>query len=63
MYLDPDFRPKPPKDKPYCCRCQKAIKDTAKAVRVSVDWDTWETKLGGDLLLGPDCFKIISKGI
>ena len=60
MYLDPDFRKDAPKDSAYCVRCQKAIKDTSKAVLVTVNWDNWDVTLGGKELLGKDCFKIIS---
>lgn len=56
--LDPDFR-RDPKTVIYCVRCQKDIADAAKAIRVSVNWDTWEVTLGGDHLLGRDCAKRI----
>ncbi len=67
MYLDPDYRKDPPFDivggrrvsRPHCARCQKEIKDVSKAVRVTVNPDTWDVTLGGDELLGSDCFKTI----
>ncbi len=56
--LDPDFR-KSPKTAIYCCRCQKDIADQTKAVRVTVDWDTWLVIMGGNDLMGRDCAKKI----
>lgn len=63
MYLDPDFRKDAPKDRPYCVRCQKEIKDTSKAIKVNVNWETIQAEVSdnGTYLLGPDCFKIISQ--
>jgi hypothetical protein len=58
--LNPDFRRDAPKDKPYCARCQKEIKDPSKAVRVTADWDTWQVIEGGRELVGADCWKVIS---
>lgn len=54
--IDPDFR-RTPKTNQYCACCQQDIKDAAKALRVTVDWDTWTVTLGGNDLLGPDCAK------
>lgn len=60
--LDPDFRPSPPKNGPYCCRCQKAIK--GKSIRVAVNWETWAVRedINGQDLIGPDCWRIITEG-
>lgn len=63
MYtLDPDFRRKPPKDKPFCVMCQKEIKNTAKAHKVTVNWDNWTFADGGEELLGHDCYTKQTKG-
>jgi len=57
-YLDPDFR-NLPKTETFCVRCQKDMSDATSALRVSVDWDTWDVTLGGDHLMGRDCAKKI----
>lgn len=57
-YLDPDYRKNPPKDKVYCVRCQKAIKDPAKAIKVTVI-DDWFVTEGGTSLIGANCWKKI----
>lgn len=46
-YLDPDYR-KDVKDgvEVWCARCQKEIKDTAKAVKVVVNYDNWDVTEG-----------------
>ena len=63
VYLDPDYRKWPDDSKPYCCRCQKTIKDVTKAVRVSfTDEDRgWHVKRddNGTNLVGADCAKKI----
>lgn len=59
--LDPDFRKNPPKSGPFCVRCQKPIKDPAKAMRVTVDWDNWLVQAGGAELMGADCWRAITK--
>ena len=59
-YLDHDYRKDPPEGKPHCIRCQKAIKDPAKAVKVHMV-DDWNVAEGGDLLIGKDCWKKILK--
>lgn len=56
MRLDPDFR-RDPKTGCYCVNCQKDIQHPEKAIRVTVDWETWRFTLGGDDLLGPECAK------
>lgn len=45
-HLDPDFRKEPDTSKPYCCRCQKVIKDPGKAVEVTVNWENWRVAIG-----------------
>lgn len=32
----------------FCCRCQKEIKDTKKAIPVTVDWNNWIAVKGHD---------------
>jgi hypothetical protein len=59
--LDPDFRKDAPKDRPFCVRCQKEVKDPAKAVKVTVNWDTWQVTEGGNELMGMDCWRAITK--
>lgn len=58
--LDPDFR-RSPKTETFCVRCQKDIFDASKAIRVTVDWNTWETEVdaNGEHLIGRDCAKVI----
>lgn len=58
--LDPDFR-KDPKTDRYCVRCQKDIKPGAVAIRVNVDWDTWQVwrDAAGEHMMGIDCAKKI----
>jgi hypothetical protein len=58
--LDPDFRKDAPTNGLYCVRCQKPIKDASKAVRVTVDWNTWLATEGGEEFMGADCWKTIS---
>lgn len=69
-YLDPDYRKEPPKDVPFCIRCQKPIKNVLTAVRVKMvdDWRVYQcdeksvTKDDkGTLLIGPDCWKKITE--
>lgn len=60
--LDPDFRKDAPKSGPFCVRCQKPIQDPAKAVQVTVDWNTWLVVAGGEDLMGADCWKKITRG-
>jgi len=55
-YIDPDFRKEPNTDKPFCCICQREIKD-GNGVSVTVDWDNWTATEGGKELIGPDCWK------
>ena len=57
--LDPDFRKDAPEGVTYCVRCQKPIKDASKAVRVTVDWNTWLVMEGGEELMGANCWKTI----
>lgn len=46
-YLDPDYRKDVPEGaENWCARCQKVIKDTAKAVKVVVNYDNWEVTEG-----------------
>jgi len=56
--LNPDFR-KNPKTQRFCVRCQKDLNPTAQTVAVTVNWDTWMVRLGGNELLGVDCAKKI----
>jgi hypothetical protein len=74
-YLDPDFRKQTDADKPFCCRCQKPLKDSADeltGIPVTVNWETWEVQRGhnapmdypnqrviGNELIGKDCAKKI----
>lgn len=59
VFLDPDYRKEPDTSNPWCWRCQKAIKDTTKAIRVNViDAMVWPDENGG-ALLGRDCARII----
>lgn len=71
-YLDPDFRKEPNRSKPFCIRCQKEIKNLATAVKVRMvtkkEWsEAWidEQSIVKDdksvLLVGPDCWKTITK--
>jgi len=64
-YLDPDYRRDAPKDKPYCIRCQKEIKDIKKAVRVDFDENTIRVKQNesGEFLIGSNCWKQITKNV
>ena len=59
--LDPDFRRDAPNRGPYCVRCQRPITNLNKAVRVTVDWDAWLVREGGDDLMGQDCWQTITK--
>lgn len=59
--LNPDFRKDAPKSGLYCVRCQKPIKDFAKAIRVTVNWNTWLVMQGGNEFMGADCWKTITK--
>lgn len=61
-YLDPDFR-NSPKTHQYCVRCQKDIKDASKAIRVGVNWDTWEVVSGDEHLIGRDCARQIGVAV
>lgn len=61
LRLDPDFRREPPDIGDYCVQCQRPIRDPKKAVRVTVDWDTWFVREGGEELVGADCWKEIVK--
>lgn len=63
--LDPDYRVEPDTSKPFCIRCQKPIKNVAKAVPVtehnkSGEWATF-VSVGGKSLIGADCWLIIKK--
>jgi len=49
--LNPDFRRTAPNKGRYCACCQKPIKETAKAVAVTVNWENWETAEGHDIKL------------
>lgn len=59
VLLDPDYRKMPDTTQPWCWRCQKRIKDTTKAVRVTVlNVMVWPDSKGHGWL-GKDCAKII----
>lgn len=58
FYLDPDYRRQAIAGVPCCIRCQKPIK--GQAVKVTLVND-WYVTLGGTDLLGPDCWKKISR--
>lgn len=62
-YLDPDYRKDAPKDKLYCIRCQKEIKDVNTAINVDFDEATISVKanIKGAHLVGVDCWKKITK--
>lgn len=47
--LDPDFRKDPDIERPFCCRCQKPLKETADkltGIPVTVNWESWTVAEG-----------------
>lgn len=60
-YLNPDFKRDAPKSGRYCVRCQRRLRDRAKVVHVTVDWETWQVTEGGEELMGADCWKGLEK--
>lgn len=60
-YFDPDYRKEPPKEGPFCIRCQKPV-DPKRAKEVTEVRDM-QCVLGGKSLIGPDCWKEIQKNV
>ena len=66
-HLDPDYRPNPPAGGARCTRCQKAIKNVQKAVKVFVMYERMDhVRLADDQdvqnlveLVGIDCWEKI----
>lgn len=59
FWLDPDYRRDAPTTGPYCIRCQRSLRN-CKSVQVTLT-SMWTVKLGGEELMGLDCWKKVSK--
>lgn len=63
--LDPDFRPKHPRDKdgnllPYCVKCQRKV-DPARARKAWVNWETHKVSLVREEIAGSHSSDVIAE--